>query len=123
LLQNNPYYYADLLVNHFTNLRERNPELNVKRAECVYAHMLLAFRMISKFCGFQLTPSYHLLAAIIWVPLFFYKRMHGKFTNRRDRFIFALIVLVSVFIPLGASFMTLTVRPNIVEAADSIKRS
>jgi hypothetical protein len=39
LLQNNPYYYADLMVNRFTNLRERNPELNVKAAECVYSHI------------------------------------------------------------------------------------
>jgi hypothetical protein len=122
-LQNNPYYYADLLVNHCTNLRERNPELNVKSAECVYAHMLLALRMISKFCGIQLTPTYHLLVAIVLVPLFSYKRMHGKLTNPRDRFIFALIVLVSVFIPLGASFMTLKFAQTWRNLADSVKRS
>jgi hypothetical protein len=123
LLQNNPYYYADLMVNRFTNLRERNPELNVKAAECVYSHILLALRMISKICGFQLTPSYHLLAAIIWVPLVFYKRMHGKLTNRRDRFILALIVLISVFIPHEASFMTLTFAQIWRNLADSVKRS
>ena len=95
----NVYWYADMLITQFTDLRARNPDLNVELAK-------LDYWCVPIFMWLLLYRGWGAVVAVVWVLLSIVavvdrlsrKGVHGKLNNRRDRLLFAAIMLVALMV-------------------------
>jgi hypothetical protein len=116
---NNIYWHADLLITHCTNIRARNPDFCLEAPKSL---RMLDMGIVWLFRYWQSLTECALcrvMISILAVLSFSLVGAHGRFTNRRDRLLFAgmmalalvLHVPVTVFM-VGGSYHTVHTTHN-----------
>jgi hypothetical protein len=104
---NNAYYYVELLLDCFTNVRARNPDLNLDllvRSQWAVSHCLpsiarLYDRMYAFLTSNQTDPIRRLLMSqFLEIGLAFcLLASFARFSNKRDRAIFLFLMVAVMF--------------------------
>ena len=103
----NVYWYADVLITQFTDLRARNPDLNVEKAKYLYwcvpsvMWLLLCWDptdniVVGGWGAF--VAAVWVLESIAGVVFLAVSGFGGKLNNWRDRFLFAGVMLVALIV-------------------------
>jgi hypothetical protein len=95
--KDNVYYYADLIIAKFTNLKERNPRLNLSNCTWRYYEMLVVIKPILKVVFGSDRPSKNYEPAVLVVALLYFRDLDALNTHK-DRFLFSLIMLLATYI-------------------------
>ncbi|KAF2030556.1 hypothetical protein EK21DRAFT_88874 [Setomelanomma holmii] len=98
----NTYCLANLIVKALTNLPARNPDLNVRNATERYGTVLFILRILDWYRAVPSVDVYvrEMISPIFLVIGFTWSAVHGKLANRRDRILFAFIILTCPLLQL-----------------------
>ena len=94
------YCYADVLITQFTNLRARNPGLNIEFAKDLHWFLqgLIWLLLYRGPIDDTVVVVDLVMNSIVVVVLLSVTGVHGKLNNWRDRLLFAGIMLVALMV-------------------------
>jgi len=94
----NVYWYADVLITQFTDLRARNPNLKVANAKRCYWCVPIYMWLLLVVGWGAFIAAVWVLVSIATVVLISVLGFGGKLNNWRDRLLFAGIMLVALMV-------------------------
>ena len=90
----NPFFYVSQLVNRFTNLRQRNAQLDLPASQLAFRKWMSYLGIVGPFVGKFVHVPFAVKFPAVVIAITIYNM--SIMTSRKDRFVFCFIVLISL---------------------------